>query len=92
MNGNTQNRVFGVFNANAIIATTFGNGIIPEIQVQNSPVILEFAFIFFRIRVLNGAVWESLFMNEVFLIGFVRSTQKHLSKNPSAHCVFTCAV
>ncbi|KAK9168438.1 hypothetical protein Syun_000578 [Stephania yunnanensis] len=30
--GNTTHRVFGVFNAIAIIATTFGNGIIPEIQ------------------------------------------------------------
>jgi len=30
--GDAQNRVFGVFNAIAIIATTFGNGIIPEIQ------------------------------------------------------------
>lgn len=30
--GNTQSRVFGVFNAIAVIATTYGNGIIPEIQ------------------------------------------------------------
>ncbi|PAN27478.1 hypothetical protein PAHAL_5G083600 [Panicum hallii] len=30
--GDAQNRVFGVFNAIAIIATTYGNGIIPEIQ------------------------------------------------------------
>nr|CAD1818085.1 unnamed protein product [Ananas comosus var. bracteatus] len=30
--GSTQDRVFGVFNAIAIIATTYGNGIIPEIQ------------------------------------------------------------
>lgn len=29
-------RVFGVFNAISIIATTYGNGIIPEIQVQSS--------------------------------------------------------
>jgi hypothetical protein len=28
-----QNRVFGAFNAISIIATTYGNGIIPEIQV-----------------------------------------------------------
>lgn len=27
------NRLFGVFNAISIIATTYGNGIIPEIQV-----------------------------------------------------------
>jgi hypothetical protein len=33
VSGDTQNRVFGVFNAIAIIATTYGNGIIPEIQV-----------------------------------------------------------
>lgn len=32
INGNTEGRVFGIFNAIAIIATTFGNGIIPEIQ------------------------------------------------------------
>ncbi|VVA25671.1 PREDICTED: GABA transporter [Prunus dulcis] len=37
LKGNTQNRVFGVFNANAIIATTFGNGIIPEIQATIAP-------------------------------------------------------
>ncbi|KAI3986146.1 hypothetical protein MKX01_029239, partial [Papaver californicum] len=30
--GSTINMVFGVFNAVAIITTTFGNGIIPEIQ------------------------------------------------------------
>uniref|UniRef100_A0A0E0CAI6 Lipid IV(A) 3-deoxy-D-manno-octulosonic acid transferase n=1 Tax=Oryza meridionalis TaxID=40149 RepID=A0A0E0CAI6_9ORYZ len=29
---NTRDRVFGVFNAIAVIATTYGNGIIPEIQ------------------------------------------------------------
>jgi len=33
ISGDAQNRVFGVFNAIAIIATTYGNGIIPEIQV-----------------------------------------------------------
>ncbi|KAF2300731.1 hypothetical protein GH714_015402 [Hevea brasiliensis] len=32
LNGDTQDRVFGIFNAIAIIATTYGNGIIPEIQ------------------------------------------------------------
>ncbi|XP_002527442.2 GABA transporter 1 [Ricinus communis] len=32
LNGDLQDRVFGVFNAIAIIATTYGNGIIPEIQ------------------------------------------------------------
>ncbi|XP_038692803.1 GABA transporter 1 [Tripterygium wilfordii] len=37
INGNTENRVFGVFNAIAIIATTFGNGIIPEIQATLAP-------------------------------------------------------
>ena len=30
----TQSRIFGIFNAIAIIATTYGNGIIPEIQVS----------------------------------------------------------
>ena len=35
--GDAQNRVFGVFNAIAVIATTFGNGIIPEIQVHTRP-------------------------------------------------------
>ncbi|CAL4973039.1 unnamed protein product [Urochloa decumbens] len=30
--GDAKNRVFGVFNAIAVIATTYGNGIIPEIQ------------------------------------------------------------
>jgi len=37
--GDAQDRVFGVFNAIAIIATTFGNGIIPEIQVRSSLII-----------------------------------------------------
>lgn len=35
INGSAQNRVFGSFNAISIIATTFGNGIVPEIQVSN---------------------------------------------------------
>ncbi|KAL6967082.1 Sodium- and chloride-dependent GABA transporter 1 [Sarracenia purpurea var. burkii] len=34
---NTETRVFGIFNAIAIIATTFGNGIIPEIQATLAP-------------------------------------------------------
>ena len=33
VNGSKQNRIFGSFNAISIIATTYGNGIIPEIQV-----------------------------------------------------------
>lgn len=33
INGDSQDLVFGIFNGVAIIATTFGNGIIPEIQV-----------------------------------------------------------
>lgn len=37
INGNTESRIFGVFNAIAIIATTFGNGIIPEIQATLAP-------------------------------------------------------
>jgi hypothetical protein len=37
--GDAQNRVFGVFNAIAIIATTYGNGIIPEIQVRSLQII-----------------------------------------------------
>ncbi|KAJ8768023.1 hypothetical protein K2173_020963 [Erythroxylum novogranatense] len=35
--GDTQDRVFGMFNAIAIIATTYGNGIIPEIQATIAP-------------------------------------------------------
>ncbi|KAI3990110.1 hypothetical protein MKX01_018771 [Papaver californicum] len=35
--GNTINMVFGVFNAVAIIVTTFGNGMIPEIQATLAP-------------------------------------------------------
>ncbi|CAO2814657.1 unnamed protein product [Amaranthus hypochondriacus] len=34
---NSEDRVFGIFNAIAIIATTFGNGIIPEIQATLAP-------------------------------------------------------
>ncbi|KAF6150379.1 hypothetical protein GIB67_034078 [Kingdonia uniflora] len=37
LHGNRVDRVFGVFNAIAIIATTFGNGIIPEIQATLAP-------------------------------------------------------
>ncbi|CAI0544581.1 unnamed protein product [Linum tenue] len=33
----TQDRLFGIFNAIAIIGTTYGNGIIPEIQVYLQP-------------------------------------------------------
>ncbi|KAK8598658.1 hypothetical protein V6N13_094622 [Hibiscus sabdariffa] len=35
--GNAENQIFGIFNAIAIIATTFGNGIIPEIQATIAP-------------------------------------------------------
>ncbi|OWM73703.1 hypothetical protein CDL15_Pgr026807 [Punica granatum] len=35
--GDAESRVFGIFNAIAIIATTFGNGIIPEIQATLAP-------------------------------------------------------
>ncbi|KAI3918012.1 hypothetical protein MKW92_009189 [Papaver armeniacum] len=37
LKGDTVNRLFGVFTAIAIIATTFGNGIIPEIQATLAP-------------------------------------------------------
>lgn len=37
VNGDAEDRLFGVFNAIAIIATTFGNGIIPEIQATLAP-------------------------------------------------------
>lgn len=35
--GNNESRAFGIFNAIAIIATTYGNGIIPEIQATIAP-------------------------------------------------------
>ncbi|KAJ6985978.1 GABA transporter 1 [Populus alba x Populus x berolinensis] len=37
LKGDTQDRLFGIFNAIAIIATTYGNGIIPEIQATVAP-------------------------------------------------------
>ncbi|XP_031283440.1 GABA transporter 1-like [Pistacia vera] len=37
LNGNTVSLIFGFFNATAIIATTYGNGIIPEIQATLAP-------------------------------------------------------
>ncbi|WJX50115.1 Sodium- and chloride-dependent GABA transporter 1, variant 2 [Trifolium repens] len=37
LKGDTENRLFGVFNALSIIATTYGNGIIPEIQATLAP-------------------------------------------------------
>ncbi|OMO58305.1 Amino acid transporter, transmembrane [Corchorus capsularis] len=35
--GDSTSRLFGIFNAIAIIATTYGNGIIPEIQATIAP-------------------------------------------------------
>ncbi|RDX93141.1 GABA transporter 1, partial [Mucuna pruriens] len=37
LKGDQVHRLFGIFNAIAIIATTYGNGIIPEIQVYLQP-------------------------------------------------------
>ncbi|KAL4182439.1 hypothetical protein AMTRI_Chr11g150040 [Amborella trichopoda] len=37
LNGDTASRMFAGFNAMAIIATTYGNGIIPEIQATLAP-------------------------------------------------------
>ncbi|XP_030958073.1 GABA transporter 1-like [Quercus lobata] len=37
LTGNSEDRIFGMFNAIAIIATTYGNGIIPEIQATVAP-------------------------------------------------------
>ncbi|KAK9690127.1 hypothetical protein RND81_09G106700 [Saponaria officinalis] len=37
LEGNTEDRLFGIFNAIAIVATTFGNGIIPETQATLAP-------------------------------------------------------
>lgn len=37
LDSNSEDRVFGLFNGIAIIATTFGNGIIPEIQATLAP-------------------------------------------------------
>ncbi|XP_076888646.1 GABA transporter 1-like [Bidens hawaiensis] len=37
LSSNDETRIFGIFNAIAIIATTFGNGIIPEIQATLAP-------------------------------------------------------
>ncbi|KAI3706457.1 hypothetical protein L6452_24213 [Arctium lappa] len=37
LSSNDETRIFGIFNAMAIVATTFGNGIIPEIQATLAP-------------------------------------------------------
>ncbi|XP_057456030.1 GABA transporter 1-like [Lotus japonicus] len=37
LKGDAESRLFGIFNAVAIIATTYGNGIIPEIQATLAP-------------------------------------------------------
>lgn len=37
LSDNSETRTFGIFNAVAIIATTYGNGIIPEIQATLAP-------------------------------------------------------
>ncbi|KHG28730.1 Lysine histidine transporter 1 -like protein [Gossypium arboreum] len=37
LKGDNESRIFGIFNAIAIIATTYGNGIIPEIQATIAP-------------------------------------------------------
>jgi len=52
--GNSEDRIFGVFNAIAIIATTFGNGIIPEIQVCNSSPKLSYTL------GLSSLVWAEI--------------------------------
>lgn len=43
LSSNRETRIFGIFNSLAIIATTYGNGIIPEIQV----IILLFTGVFY---------------------------------------------
>lgn len=52
------NRLFGVSSAIAIIATTYGNGIVPEIQVQ----LLCFARVgdSFLLFSVNTSFWESI--------------------------------
>ncbi|MED6132925.1 Sodium- and chloride-dependent GABA transporter 1 [Stylosanthes scabra] len=35
--GDTESRIFGIFNAISIIATAYGNGIVPEIQATLAP-------------------------------------------------------
>uniref|UniRef100_A0A803M679 Amino acid transporter transmembrane domain-containing protein n=1 Tax=Chenopodium quinoa TaxID=63459 RepID=A0A803M679_CHEQI len=42
--GKTKDRIYGVFSAIAIIATTFGNGMIPEIQATIVPPVKEKMF------------------------------------------------
>ncbi|XP_058734960.1 GABA transporter 1-like [Vicia villosa] len=37
LKGDTENRVFGIFNALSIIVTSYGNGIIPETQATIAP-------------------------------------------------------
>ncbi|KAK4255195.1 hypothetical protein QN277_008221 [Acacia crassicarpa] len=37
LHGDTETRLFGIFNAIAIIATTYGNGILPETQATLAP-------------------------------------------------------
>nr|KJB35307.1 hypothetical protein B456_006G108800 [Gossypium raimondii] len=37
LKGDAESQIFGIFNAIAIIATTYGNGIIPEIQATIAP-------------------------------------------------------
>ncbi|KAH7542049.1 hypothetical protein FEM48_Zijuj02G0032200 [Ziziphus jujuba var. spinosa] len=37
LQGDNESRIFGIFNAIAIIATTYGNGIIPETQATLAP-------------------------------------------------------
>lgn len=49
LTGNSEDRIFGMFNAIAIIATTYGNGIIPEIQVWNSSILLSTFFIYLNV-------------------------------------------
>lgn len=63
-----ETRIFGVFNAIAIIATTFGNGIIPEIQVSSITVRIywkhEFVGTDLAKHVLNLNEFDELYFNK----------------------------
>jgi hypothetical protein len=56
----TQSRMFGIFNAIAIIATTYGNGMIPEIQVF---AILKVN----RCNMLSNVAWHVTFIQILFV-------------------------
>ncbi|KAL9296835.1 hypothetical protein ACSQ67_022731 [Phaseolus vulgaris] len=68
LKGDTKNRLFGIFNAIAIIATTYGNGIIPKFEsiiitnlvIKNNLIVLNCISSVVRIRIRLLGIWQQI--------------------------------